>query len=1142
MRRLARALLAVALVGASLLLALVPADPARGQAPAETGPAAERLQSRVKAVEATPGIDEALRARLLDLYRQALDQLEAGRSARAAAAAYRSAVEGAPAEVEAIRERLARTEPARPVAADLGVSASTPVGQIEQRLAQERADLAGLEAELANLEKELTAQQGRPALARQELAGARTAVEQTKEEMNAPAAPAELPAAAEARRSLLEARLEARSAEVARLEQELATYAVRLELLGARRDQTARQVARARERVEPLEGLLGQARKAEVEQALQKAVRVEQAAAEKHPVIRRAAEANARSSAELAALVEKTAGLEAEAQSVEAQAKQAEQDLQGARQRLQAAGLSEALGRVLVAERVRMTAGSHGQLQRIRGALGAPRSEQEDLAAVGLAQVQVEEERRGLADLEAAVDERMAADVPVDLPGAEHASIRSELRRLLKDRQSTLQQLSAAQGAHLRAYAQLEFSRERLRSARQAYLDFLEEHLLWTPNVPPVGWQTVPQLVDAVARLLNPEGWVEVARVLVDEVAAHPVALVAAAFAFAGLLWAGVWVRRRQAGIAARVGKPLEDRFAFTVEGLVYAVLLALPIPLALGLLGWRLAASLESTAFARGVGTGLGWTVLTLLYVKAFLNLCAPNGVGALHFRWPDAALRLVRRQLRLLATVGVPAIFVGGVLGVYGNAPHMASLGRAAFITFMVVVALVLQRLLRPEGAVMRAYFADHPSGWLHRLRHVWYPLALGMPIALALLAAAGYFYSAGVLALRLLDTGWLVAGAVVAQALVVRWLLVARRRVALTLALQRREAGQDTRGTGAEAVPAQEEPALNLAAIDTQTRALLRAVILVVAPLGLWLIWQEVLPALNLLERVTLWHHEQVVDGQTRLAPVNLEQLLFALIVGVGFTVLARNLPGILQFWVLRHTALEAGTQYAVRKVLSYTLVGVGIVVVFGALGWSWSNIQWLVAALGVGLGFGLQEIFANFISGLIILFERPVRVGDAVTVGDLTGTVSRIRIRATTITDWDRKEIIVPNKAFITERVVNWTLTDTITRVKVSVGVAYGSDPELAQRVITEAVKGVPLVRQDPEPRVFFMGFGDSALNFSIYAFASSLADRLPMTHDLHMAIERALREHGIQIPFPQREVHIRAMPPGAPGAAPAPGRG
>jgi potassium efflux system protein len=196
----------------------------------------------------------------------------------------------------------------------------------------------------------------------------------------------------------------------------------------------------------------------------------------------------------------------------------------------------------------------------------------------------------------------------------------------------------------------------------------------------------------------------------------------------------------------------------------------------------------------------------------------------------------------------------------------------------------------------------------------------------------------------------------------------------------------------------------------------------------------------------------------------------------------------------------------------------------------LGGNWSRIQWLVAAMGVGLGFGLQEIFANFVSGLIILFERPIRIGDTVTVADVTGVVTRVQARATTVTDFDRKEVVIPNKTVITERVVNWTLSDPITRVVLKVGVAYGSDTAVTCESILKAVRSVPCVLADPAPSVFFLSFGDSSLDFQARFFVDGVDQRIRATHDVLTAIERELRQAGIEIPFPQRDVHLKSALP------------
>jgi len=219
--------------------------------------------------------------------------------------------------------------------------------------------------------------------------------------------------------------------------------------------------------------------------------------------------------------------------------------------------------------------------------------------------------------------------------------------------------------------------------------------------------------------------------------------------------------------------------------------------------------------------------------------------------------------------------------------------------------------------------------------------------------------------------------------------------------------------------------------------------------------------------------------------------------------------------------------------------YVITIVGIVTVFNVIGVGWSNVQWLVAAVSVGLGFGLQEIFANFVSGLMLLFERPIRIGDTVTIGNITGTVTRIQIRATTITDWDRKELVIPNKEFITGQVVNWTLSDPMQRIVTTVGVAYGSDTDLVEKLLYQVAREEPNVLAEPEPRVYFRGFGESTLDFELRAFISHIDLLVRTKHQLHKAIDQAFRTAGIEIAFPQRDLHVRSLPPGLARPEPRP---
>ena len=224
------------------------------------------------------------------------------------------------------------------------------------------------------------------------------------------------------------------------------------------------------------------------------------------------------------------------------------------------------------------------------------------------------------------------------------------------------------------------------------------------------------------------------------------------------------------------------------------------------------------------------------------------------------------------------------------------------------------------------------------------------------------------------------------------------------------------------------------------------------------------------------------------------------------------------------------MTAAGRYTATALTTYTIAAIGIAWTFSVLGGSWSEIQWLVAALGVGIGFGLQESVANFISGLIILVERPIRVGDVVTVGNVDGVVTKIRIRATTIRDWDRKELLVPNKEFITQQLLNWSLSDQVTRMPIVVGVAYGSDVQRAMLILEEIARGHPRVLDEPAPFVVFEEFGDSALTLSLRCYIESVDYRLATISDLNLTVNQKFAEAGIEIAFPQRDVHLDASKP------------
>lgn len=409
----------------------------------------------------------------------------------------------------------------------------------------------------------------------------------------------------------------------------------------------------------------------------------------------------------------------------------------------------------------------------------------------------------------------------------------------------------------------------------------------------------------------------------------------------------------------------------------------------------------------------------------------------------------------------------------------------------------------------------------------------LRLALPafcLGVAALALGGYVYSASYLLQALLATFVLAVAIAIGVGLLGRWFLLGERRLAYSRMLERRSAIEAAAQERGEPTP-EAEPEITLEQVNAQTGRLLRALRLTVAVAGLIWVWSDVLPAFARLDEIALWYFTQTgADGAATLQPVTLMAALFGIFALVLTLVSARNLPGLIEVGLLSHTHIDAASRYAITSILRYAIVITGSLVGLGLLGMRWSQLQWMAAALTVGLGFGLQEIFANFVSGLILLFERPFRVGDVITVGELSGRVTRIRTRATTILDFDNKEIVVPNKNFITGQLINWTLSDTTTRVIIKVGVAYGSDPHEVEALLLRAARESDHVLSEPEPKCWFLAFGASSLDFELRVFVSTIADRLEVQHDLNTRITELFADNGIEIAFPQLDLHIRDVPP------------
>lgn len=667
----------------------------------------------------------------------------------------------------------------------------------------------------------------------------------------------------------------------------------------------------------------------------------------------------------------------------------------------------------------------------------------------------------------------------------------------------------------------------KARTELDDYQSLLDEHLFWLPSVDAIGPDTLDNLAESLAWLFNHLRLSSLNMLLRDTRYTQKRNAALGFAAFIALLSFRRRCKSTLSRVAPSVGNVGKDHFGLTIVALVATILLALPWSVLL-IAGALLVPDLSS--FGDALSNGFMQMAAIMFLLSLLSHSCRPQGLGEVHFRWRQETLDAVRRATRGLLFVLLPATLITTLTESGAAEAFRGSLGRVAFVAASVGLWYFGRSILKTRPHAL----AERRSRKLIRLSQT---VAVWLPLAIMVLSLLGYHYTGVALEGTLfVSVCWVLLVMLVfylalrAVAVNERQLTLARLREIRAGAQERDESREAAESAGEGLPTSLDIPQMDLADISAQARALVGMAAALTIGVGLWVLWSNVFPAFNVFNDVVLWTVAGTGSNADTLATVTLQGLALAIVIAFMTFFAARNLPGLLEVAFLSRTDLSPGTGYAVRTISSYLIVITGTIIALGMLGAEWAKLQWLVAALGVGLGFGLQEIVANFISGIIILFERPMRVGDTVTVGDQTGTVSRIRIRATTITGWDLKELIIPNKTFVTEQLTNWTLSNPLTRVTIFVTVAYTTDVDHAQRVLEEVVLANENVIDDPPPAVFCVAFEESRIRFEIRGFISNIMDYMPLTHELHAAAIQALRQSGIDIPFPQLDMYVKSIPP------------
>ena len=1079
--------------------------------PAEVPPTPEVIKARIEAIERDSQLDPAIRDQALELLRKALTWQDAAHQSEKNAALFASALESAPAETESIRrevsDRIAAGEPPP-------VPPGATRQELEQRLAQAKADHASAQKARDELADQIKTQQGRPDKIHDQISESKLALDRLQWQQAGASAVATDPLIVEASGIALQAEKDADRAEIHMLEQELLSYDARLALLIAKYNRSqlklGRRESEERQLQTRLNALFADAAAAAEEAAEQSLREV----AGKHPLLQAAAEGNHQLSQHLSNLVVQTRTLSVEQQKIRDLLTEFEGDLHNIEQQLQITTQSPVLAQVLIAERRKLP--DPKQYER------SAREHRDQIADARLQQFQLTEQESTLAPGD--------ADSRKTLSGEQQL----QLQQLTTERDALRAKLTDAYTNLATQLVTISNDEQRLSELLTNLTTLLDERLLWIASTTPIGVAWIEQTVRSAGWFLGRTNWSRATEDFQAATLQAPVLTAGALLLFAILIGIRRQLRRKAAAISENVGNPFHDRFGLTLELLLIKLLWVLPWPLILAGTGWLLQHSHNAEPFSAALGQGLIRLAITVFLVELFRQLSLPRGLAECHLNWTATACKVLHSNLSWVRLFVYPVSFTLGMIelqpaGLIGDAP-----GRMEFIIGLLGVTLFLWRLMHPRHGAPGSYLQAHRVGWLWQLRTIWYPLLIICPVALLALVLSGYYYSATDLGSRLAYSFYISLGVLLVYHLMLRWARVAEQRLTISRTLEKRDASRQARAVqqsgdaSGEGVPdTLELPQTSIQEISAQTRALLGAAALVLLVLALWFQWADLAPAGYLLDQITLWQQMVGTEGKEHLEPVTLWAVTKTIVVLILTIIAVQNFPGFLEISILGRLSLERGSRYAITTITRYLIIALGVIVASNLIGFGWSKLQWMVAALTVGLGFGLQEIFANFVSGLIVLFERPIRIGDTVTVGTTTGTVTRIRTRATTITDRDRKELIIPNKSFVTGDVINWTLSDPVTRLILRVGVAYGSDVELVERLMLDLARAHPLVLDEPPPTVFFSEFGDSALNFELRVFYQDILNKIRLTHELNKAIESCFTEHGIVIPFPQRDIHLRS---------------
>lgn len=895
-------------------------------------------------------------------------------------------------------------------------------------------------------------------------------------------------------------------------------------LAQAERDLASRQIARLRAEAANLASVIQERRQEIARQAREQANALQDLTTELPDGIAALASENTALRTELETILQSEQSMDVQLRKLLALRTSLREDYERIRQRIAIVGHNASISSTL---RSRLA-----ELPRLAG-LHALRAERDhEIADATQRQLEIDDQIRTLEHQAAEIDSLIARHAG-DLSSFERAQLERQADEVVAAYRHSLAELQSTWSRHINQLVALDVAQAELERLTRDYGTYIKQQLFWMPSTSALQiissrtgpWQPWLTSLDGVAQLA--QSWKQYVR-------EFPFRVLAILLAFTLLISRRGWAERELARLSQAVRHVGTDSINLTVEGIGAHLVRTAPLPVVLFLASTVMRGFTDplSQSYASGL-TSSAILIFTLGMIKDFAT---PNGVGCSHFGWPEQICSELRAQLRWFIPFGAFLSFLVGAYTLSNPPLTVQAIGSLGFILLLLGWVSVTRRLFGPQSCLRTLLQEDFPRSWVNQLHFIWYPALLLIPVVLGTLSLAGYHYTAVQLEIRVQMTLWFLIGLYILVEFILRWLYVTarrlkhadnrRKRLRQQEMLQTQLPGEDETDSDSNVITPQ-LPEINYDSLSEQSKRLVHTGFVFAVLFGTWSIWIDLLPALDILNQNGFGYGDGsgATSELSGLMSVTMVDILAGLFILVLTTLAARNIPGLLEIVLLQRLPLDSGARYALTALTQYFIAGLGMFLAFSTMGVEWDKLQWLIAALGVGLGFGLQEIVANFVSGIILLFERPIRVGDVVTIDDTTGVVTRIQIRATTITNYDRQELVVPNKSFITSHLINWTLSDRLNRILLPVGISYDSNVERAMELMNEAAKEVPEILADPAPLVSFESFGSDSLMLYLRAYLANLDNRLSVITRLHASILRKFRDANINIAFPQRDIHV-----------------